>query len=92
MWVYGDMVLASLLRVDVPLSSQNIGFGSESAGEKMDDKVELRQIFRPLDLSFGEKFGGCKIFKVFVAGDNVNWRSWTFKVVSPDFEGFEDPE
>ena len=32
--INGGIVTASLLRVDVPLSSQNIGFGSESAGKK----------------------------------------------------------
>ena len=41
-WIYGGIVAASLLRVDVPLSSQSIGFGSESARVKMDDEVELR--------------------------------------------------
>ena len=42
MWIYGGIVAASLLRVDVPSSSQSVGFGSESAGAKTDDKVELR--------------------------------------------------
>ena len=45
-----------------------------------------------MDLSSGEGFGGHEIFKIFVVGDNVDWRSWTFKVVSPNFEGFEDHE
>ena len=31
-------------------------------------------------------------FEIFVIGDDVDQRSWTFKVVSPDFEGFEDHE
>ena len=43
-----------------------------------------------MDLSSDEKFGGCKIFEIFVIGDDINWRSWTFEVVSPDFEGFKD--
>ena len=41
-WIYGGIVAASLLRVDVPLSSQSVRFGSESAGAEMDDEVELR--------------------------------------------------
>ena len=53
----------------------------------MDDEVELQQIFGSLDLSYGEEFCDCKIF---VVGDNVNWRSQTFKVVLPNFEGFID--
>ena len=41
-WIYSGIVAASLLRVDVPSSSQSVGFGSESAGVKTDDEVELR--------------------------------------------------
>ena len=40
-WIYGGIVAASLLWVDVPSSSQSVGFGSESAGAEMDDEVEL---------------------------------------------------
>ena len=57
-----------------------------------DDEVELRQTFRPSDLSSGEEFGGRIIFKIFVVSDNIDWRSQTFEVVSPDFEGFKDRE
>ena len=38
----------------------------------------------------GEKFGGREIFEIFVVGDNIDQRSQTFEVVSPDFEGFEN--
>ena len=41
MRIYSGIVAASLLRVDVPSSSQSVGFGSESAGAEMDDEVEL---------------------------------------------------
>ena len=40
-WIYGGIVAASLLKVDVPSSSQSIGFGSESAGAETDDEVEF---------------------------------------------------
>ena len=40
-WIYGGIVAASLLRVNVPSSSQSIRFGSKSAGVETDDKVEL---------------------------------------------------
>ena len=39
--IYGGIVTTSLLRVHVPSSSQSVGFGSELAGEEMDDEVEL---------------------------------------------------
>ena len=85
-------IAASLLRVDISSSSQSIRFVSELARVETDDKAELQQIFRPMDLSSGEEFHGCEIFEVFVVRDDINQRSWTFKVVSPDFEGFEDRE
>ena len=43
-----------------------------------------------MDLLSGEEFGGHEIFEIFVVSDNIDWRSQTFEVVSPDFEGFED--
>ena len=43
-------------------------------------------------MSSGEKFGGREIFEIFVVGDDVDRRSWTFEVVSPNFEGFENRE
>ena len=42
--IYRGIVTASLLRVDVPSSSQSVGFGSKlakSARAEMDDEVEL---------------------------------------------------
>ena len=92
MWIYGGIVTASLLRVDIPSSSQSIRFGSELAGAETGDEVELWQIFRPPDVLSGEEFGGHEILKIFVVGDNIDRRSQTFEVVSPNFEGFEDRE
>ena len=41
-WIYGGIVAASLLKVDVPSSSQSIRFGSELSRAETDDEVELR--------------------------------------------------
>ena len=41
MRIYIGIVAASLLRVDGPLSSQSIRFGSELARVETDDEVEL---------------------------------------------------
>jgi hypothetical protein len=54
MWIYRGVVAASPFRVDVPSSSQSIRFCSKVAWMEMDDEVELRKIFRPLDLSLHE--------------------------------------
>ena len=45
-----------------------------------------------MDLFSSKEFGGCEIFEIFVVGDDVDRRSRTFKVVSPDFEGFKGCE
>ena len=37
--IYGGIVAAPLLRVDIPSSSQSVGFGSKLAGTDMDDEV-----------------------------------------------------
>ena len=39
--IYGGIVAASLLRVDIPSSSQGVRFGSKLARAETDDKVEL---------------------------------------------------
>ena len=58
MGIYCGILPASLLRVDISLSSQGIRVGTETVGAEKYDKVELRQIFRPMDLSSGEEFCG----------------------------------
>ena len=41
MRIYGDIVAASFLGIDIPSSSQSVRFGSELAGTETDDEVEL---------------------------------------------------
>ena len=53
-------------------------------------EVELRQISRPTDLLSGEDFCGHKMFEIFVVGDDIDQKSWTLEVVSPNFEGFKN--
>ena len=45
-----------------------------------------------MDLSSGEQFGGCEIFKIFVIGDDIDQRSQIFEIMSPDVEGFKHHE
>ena len=56
--IYGGIVPASLLSVDIPSSSQGIRIRSKTAGAETDDKVKLRHIFGPMNLSSGEEFCG----------------------------------
>ena len=50
-WVYAGIITSPLFRIDVPLSSKSIRFGTEASGMEMDNEVELAQEFGPLDLS-----------------------------------------
>ena len=67
-----------LFRIDVPLSSESIQFGAKTARIEPDDKVELREVLRPLCLSLGQHFGSGKVLKVFMIYNNVDRIGWTF--------------
>ena len=72
--IYAGVITSPLFRIDVPLSSKCIGFGSETSGTEMDDEVELAEEFGPSDLSAGEQFSGRKVLKIFMVHNNVDWR------------------
>ena len=84
------IVASSLFRIDVPSSCQSIRFGVESTRMEVDNEVELRKVFGPLDLVVSEEFGCGKIFKVFVISDNVYCFGGSFEVVVPGLESFEN--
>jgi len=56
----------------------------------MDDEVELGKVFQPLHLAAVQEFRCGKIFKIPVIGDDIDGCRRTFKVVTPDSEGFID--
>ena len=70
---YAGVIASPLFRIDVPLSSKHIGFGSETSGMEMDDEVELAEKFIPSDLSAGEQFSSRKVLKIFMVCNHVNW-------------------
>ena len=57
LWIDTGIVTIPLFKIDVPLSSKCVGFGSEFPGAKSNDEVEARKIFGPLCLSMREDFG-----------------------------------
>ena len=74
-----DYGVASILsfRVDVLPFSEIIWFGTKITRTKPDDKVELREILRPLHLSLGQHLGSRKILKFFMICNNINEICWT---------------
>ena len=41
------------IRVDIPLSSESILFDAKTTRAELDNKVELKEVLRPLHLSSG---------------------------------------
>ena len=74
-----DYGVASILpfRVDILPFSEIIWFGAKITRTKPDDKVELREILRPLHLSLGQHLGSRKILKFFMICNNINEICWT---------------
>ena len=61
-----------LFRIDVPLSSKSIWFGTKITRTEPDNKVKLREVLRPLCLPLGQYLSSRKILKVFMICNNVN--------------------
>jgi len=77
-------------RIDVPSSSESIWFGAKTTRVEPDDNVELEEVLRPLCLSLGQYLGSRKILKVLMICNNIDRIGWTFQIVSPNLESFED--
>ena len=65
-------------RVYVLLSSENIQFGTKMTRTEPDNKVELREVLRPLCLSLGQYLGSRKILKIFMIYNSVDGIDQTF--------------
>ena len=76
--------------INVLLSSESIWFGAKMTRAKPNDKVELEEILRPLCLPPGQYLGHRKILKVLMICNNVDRIGWTFQVVLPNLESFEN--
>ncbi len=71
--------IASILffRIDISLSSESIRFGAKITRTELNDKVELREVFRPPYLSLDQHLGSRKVLKVFVIYNNIDRIDWT---------------
>ena len=84
--------IASILpfRIDVPSSSESIRFCAETTRVEPDDKVELGEVLGPPHLPLGQYLGSRKILKVLMICNNIDEIGWTFQIISPNLESFED--
>ena len=57
LWIDAGIVAIPLFKIDIPSSSECIGFDSEFFGMETDDEIESRKIFGPTCLLMHEDFG-----------------------------------
>ena len=78
LWIDASIVHIPFFGIDVPASSQCIGFASKSSQTETDDHVELTKELRPMGLPPGQEFGGGEVFQVFMIGNNIDGGSGAF--------------
>ena len=64
--VDGSIVAIPPFRIDVPVSSERVGFGAQTPRAEADNEIELGGVLRPTGLSTGKDFGSREIFQVLV--------------------------
>ena len=79
-----------LFKIDIPLSSESIWFGTQMIRAKPDDKVELGEVLGPPHLPLDQYLGSRKILKVLIICNNVDGIGQTFQIVPPNLESFKD--
>jgi len=89
-WVDPSVVPIPLFWVDVPASSEGIGFSSKASRAEVYGEVELGEVLRPVGLMAGQDLGAGEIFQVLVVGDHINRSGGALKVVSPVLKGLKD--
>jgi len=57
LWNDAGIVAIPLFKIDIPSSSEWVGFGPELSGMETDYEVETGKIFRPMCLLIHEDFG-----------------------------------
>jgi len=55
-----------------------------------DDKIELGEVLGPPCLPLDQYLGSRKILKILMIYNNIDGIGWTFQIVSPNLESFED--
>ena len=50
----------------------------------------MGEVFRPASLLSSQEFGRRKVLEILVVSNDINWCGWTFQVVSPSLECFEN--
>jgi len=89
-WVDPSIVPLPLFWVDVPASSEGIGFSSKAPRAEADGEVELGEVLQPVGLTVSQDLGAGEILQILVVGDHVDQSGRALKVMSPVLEGLKD--
>src|SRR5882724_428472 len=92
LWIDAGIVAIPLFKIDIPSSSECVGFGSKYSRMETDHQVETGKLFGPMCLSTREDFGHWKVFQIPMIGDHIDRKSRAFKVMLPSFESFKNCE
>jgi len=68
----------SLFRIDVPLSSKSVQFGTKMTRMEPNNKVELREILGLPHLPLSQHLSSRKVLKIFIIHNNINGIGQTF--------------
>ena len=90
MWICQCEVPIFPFKVVVDMLCKGVQLLTKFPRAKTNYHIEGSEVFRPTHLTMGEELGGSKILQVPVVGNYVNGMNWRYKVISPNFEGFED--
>ena len=77
------IVAIPLFGIDIPMSSQRIGFHSEPTRAESDHEIELGKELQPPGLMLGEQADCGEVLKVLVVSNNVDQSFRTLKIVPP---------
>ena len=55
--INGSIVTIPPFRIDIPASSERVGFGAQTPRVEADDKIELGKVLGPMGLLMGKGFG-----------------------------------
>src|SRR5882724_3895908 len=77
-------------RIDIFMMGQHIWLGTQPSCTVVDQVIEPREIFQPMDLAMGELLGGRKVLEVLVVGEYEYNVCRAFQVVAPLLEDLED--
>ena len=91
-WISTGVATISLFAVQIPTSSKEIRLGSKFPRAKTDDHIEATKELPPMDLAACKEVNCGKIFQIFVVRNYIYGQMYTFEVMLPDLESFENGE